>query len=181
MMQHVQEFVFFVALIFFFGLCFDEKNTTRVFCLHRRRKSLADLFDVGKTSYLENDWQSCATNFETAIKAYKSYKNINTQCRRQCHEVPKKDLILAENFNEELLFFEKKVLSTLCLLKCKFSQLDFVGADEFMHKDQLFLYESVEAYNYLQLCYYQVSTYLLISHLCSMQPKDKLDFLSCLL
>ena len=70
--------------------------------------------------------------------------------------MPKQDLILAENASEELLFYEKKVLSTLCLLKCKFSQPDFVSADEFVHREQLFLHETFEAYNYLQLCYYQV-------------------------
>ena len=105
---------------------------------------------------LENDWQSCVTNFETAIKAYKSYIKINSQCRRQCQEVSKQDLILEENSSEELLFYEKKVLITLCLLKCKFSQPDFVSADEFVHRDQLFPFETLEAYNYLQLCYYQV-------------------------
>ena len=106
--------------------------------------------------FLENDWQSCVSNFERSIKAYKSYITINTLCRRQCQNVPKQDLILAENASEELLFYEKKVLSTLCLLKCKFSQPDFVSADEFVHREQLFLHETFEAYNYLQLCYYQV-------------------------
>ena len=106
--------------------------------------------------FLENDWQSCVSNFEKSIKAYKSYITINTLCRRQCQNVPKQDLILAENASEELLFYEKKVLSTLCLLKCKFSQPDFVSADEFVHREQLFLHETFEAYNYLQLCYYQV-------------------------
>ena len=112
--------------------------------------------------FLENDWQSCVSNFERSIKAYKSYITINTLCRRQCQNVPKQDLILAENASEELLFYEKKVLSTLCLLKCKFSQPDFVSADEFVHREQLFLHETFEAYNYLQLCYYQVRHFLTI-------------------
>jgi len=160
MMQHVhQNFVFSATvLIFFFVLCFQENNNS-VFCVQRRRKSLADLFELGKTSYLENDWQSCVSNFEKSIKAYKSYITINTLCRRQCQNVPKQDLILAENASEELLFYEKKVLSTLCLLKCKFSQPDFVSADEFVHREQLFLHETFEAYNYLQLCYYQLKRY----------------------
>ena len=154
-MQHVQKhFVFSIVLSFFYALCFQQANN--VFCLHLRRKSLADLFEAGKNFYLENDWQSCVSNFEKSIKAYKSYITINTLCRRQCQNVPKQDLILAENASEELLFYEKKVLSTLCLLKCKFSQPDFVSADEFVHREQLFLHETFEAYNYLQLCYYQV-------------------------
>ena len=76
--------------------------------------------------------------------------------------MPKQDLILTEKASEELLFYEKKVLSTLCLLKCKFSQPDFVSADEFVHREQLFLHETFEAYNYLQLCYYQVRHFLTI-------------------
>ena len=118
--------------------------------------------------FLENDWQSCVSNFERSIKAYKSYITINTLCRRQCQNVPKQDLILAENASEELLFYEKKVLSTLCLLKCKFSQPDFVSADEFVHREQLFLHETFEAYNYLQLCYYQVRHFLTIQSLCAV-------------
>ena len=80
--------------------------------------------------------------------------------------MPKKDLILTESTDEELLFYEKKVLSTLCLLKCKFSQPDFVSADEFLHRDQLFLYETLEAYNYLQLCYFQVSKSFIYAESC---------------
>ena len=72
MMQHVQKhFVFSIVLSFFYALCFQQANN--VFCLHRRRKSLADLFEAGKNFYLENDWQSCVTNFETAIKAYRVF------------------------------------------------------------------------------------------------------------
>lgn len=73
-----------------------------------KRKSLTELYENGKNSYLENSWESCVTNFQKAIKAYQSYIEINVKCKKKCKKVPETDLILlAENSDEELAFFEK--------------------------------------------------------------------------
>ena len=121
----------------------------------KKPSNLEDLYAAGKSAYLENDWQKCVETFEAAIKGYKAFIDLNIKCRRQCNST--QDRILTHGTrDEELVFYERKILSTLCLLRCKFADGSFVSQNEFMSKDQLFLYESLEPYNYLQLCYFQV-------------------------
>ena len=87
---------------------------------------------------------------------------INLSCKRQCQKSDKekvkndRKILPIEAHDEDLEFYEKKILEALCLLQCKFNHPDFFSDDEFLPKDQLYLYESLEPYNYLQLCYYQV-------------------------
>lgn len=129
----------------------------------KKRKSLTELYVNARHAYLDNEWTKCADGFEEAIAAYRKYIKVNLECKQKCNkkeEGNRAGLISGVN-NSELAFYEKKVVTTLCLLRCKFSHQDYLSNDEFITKEQLGLYESLEPYNFLQLCYHQV---LLLSH-----------------
>lgn len=126
----------------------------------KKRKSLTELYVDARHAYLDNDWAKCAQGFEKAIEAYKAYLRVNVECKQKCKNEEEKrgksDLISAGANSKDLAFYEKKVITTLCLLRCKFSHPDYLSNDEFTSKNQLELYESLEPYNFLQLCYHQV-------------------------
>ena len=121
-------------------------------------KSFSEWYEVGRLAYLDNDWEQCVQGFEKALTAYKTYKNISLGCKRMCQKSTKNQHILTQaNLEDDLQFYQKKILYTLCNIKCKAASPFFVRDDDFVKKEVLEHFESQEPYNYLQLCYHQVS------------------------
>ena len=121
-------------------------------------KSFAEWYEFGRLAYLDNDWEQCVQGFEKALQTYKTHKNISLGCKRQCQNDTKNQHILNQaNLEDDLQFYQKKILYTLCNIKCKAASPFFVRDDDFVNKEVLAHFESQEPYNYLQLCYHQVS------------------------
>ena len=79
-----------------------------VFVPQIETKGLASLFEAGKASYLDNDWPACVTNFEAALKAYRSFRRINLSCKRQAAHRIFCNIIVSVRI---IKFFEKEVLT----------------------------------------------------------------------
>lgn len=91
---------------------------------------------------------------------YKAYKRMITNCRRKCRtKAAGSALIFAEDI-EDLHFYEKKVGETLCLLTCNQEYREIVGSKALKmlprETEQKLLRNNV--YEYLHICYYQVTT-----------------------
>lgn len=148
------------ALLVAFILCF------RCFSFgEATNKSFSEWYEIGRLAYLDNDWELCVQGFEKAVQAYKSYQNINLACKKQCQNRTKdnQDKIFqirkedSTHLDDDLLFYSKKIFYTLCIIKCKATSTNFVKDDDFVSKKVLEHFEALEPYNYLQLCYFQVS------------------------
>ncbi len=124
-------------------------------------KSFEELFNLGKEAYLSNDWSVCSVNMEKAIRTYKEFSEIMLECQESCHNFVF-DHMIDKEF-EELRFYEKMIRSTLCLIRCKKAKFgDSADANhQFASEATIQLFETKEPYNYLQLCYSQVSNFFL--------------------
>lgn len=118
-------------------------------------KNYEDLYNIGKDSYLANDWKNCVKYFNLALEDYHYYKDAVTNCKMQCRKEVSDFTPLQPVDIDDFHFFEKMTRNTLCLIKCKKTALGKdrvemvspVVAENFFNKGP---------YNYLQLCYYQV-------------------------
>ena len=153
------------ALLVAFILCFRRFHFGEA-----TNKSFSEWYEIGRLAYLDNDWEHCVQGFEKAVQAYKSYQNINLGCKKQCQnqsrdnqdtilQITKEDSTHLEDESKllSLSYESKKIFYTLCIIKCKATSTNFVKEDDFVSKKVLEHFEALEPYNYLQLCYFQVS------------------------
>ena len=113
-------------------------------------ESFAHLYDLGKESYLDEDWDFCVKYMEGAIAEFHTYQTDLSKCRRQCdiqHEpLMKQDV-------ENLHFFEQQIKTTLCLMRqCGAGVIQSQTPQKTLSE-----FQAKEPYNYLQLCYLKVS------------------------
>ena len=136
-----------------------------------RWMNFEDLFLYGKDAYLSNDWKMCIYYMEKAVEDYRFYNDQVIRCKMECRRdadwspAPSAEsetsssvaLLVGEDADEDVRFFEKAVRNTLCLMKCK--RLLF-GKDraEQTAAETIKEFESKSPYNYLQLCYHQVKS-----------------------
>jgi hypothetical protein len=114
------------------------------------------LYRDGIEAYLEEKWQDCIDNLEHALSGYRTLKQITVNCRIKCHaEADESRTLMGPRNIDDLQFFEKMVRKTLCLLKC--SRHNPKGGLNGLPKDVEKEFEDLKPYEYLQLCYYQVS------------------------
>ena len=118
-------------------------------------KNYEDLFNVGKDSYLANDWANCVKYFNLALDDYHYYKEAVNNCKMQCRKEVSDFTPLQPKDLDDFHFYEKVTRNTLCLMKCKRTAL---GKDrvELITKTVAESFDNKGPYNYLQLCYYQV-------------------------
>lgn len=119
------------------------------------QKSCDVLYRDGVEAYLDERWQDCIDSFERAVSEYRTLKQNTVNCRIQCHAEADESSFMGPKEMDDLQFFEKMVRNTLCLLKCNKhnSKGGMNGLPEKVQKD----FEHLRPYEYLQLCYYQVS------------------------
>ena len=124
-------------------------------------KSFSEWYELGRLSYLDNDWVHCVEGFEKALQAFKSYQKINLSCKKKCQQEAQEETMLQgqdpSHLDNDLQFYSQKIFYTLCSIKCKSTSKSYVKDDDFASKEVLQHFEALEPYNYLQLCYFQVS------------------------
>lgn len=140
-------------------------------------ENCADLYEKGVEAYLENDFESCANYFEQALQKYHLYMDKLLYCRIKCKEEAEMSFPLFKVDIEHLMFYERAIKNTLCILKCKKRYADIFG-DFNINPETEQLFDDRKPYEYLHLCYYQTKqmqkaanaafTYL-VSH-----PDDKI-------
>lgn len=115
------------------------------------QQDFVQLFDDGKQAYLDEAWSRCIEKMRGSIDAFKAHKKALVRCRIGC----KREAEIVEPLSrvdvEDLQFFDKKVRTTLCLLRC--SKENNV---KFYKQKVLEEHERLAPYDYLQLCYFQV-------------------------
>ena len=135
----------FSVLLILFNICVcDESPLT-----------FEEWYEMGKEAYLENNWEKCVENIEKSLETYHTHIQAILKCGHQCKN-SKNQTIFNDNQDSELVFFECKIKTTLCLLQCKSNAKDFKKDNEYVSKEVIKEFEDYEPYNYLQLCYHQV-------------------------
>lgn len=118
-------------------------------------KTCDAVYRDGIEAYLEERWQDCIDNFEHALSSYRLLKQTTVNCRLMCHAAADETSPMGPKSVDDLQFFEKMIRTTLCLLKCsKHNPKDGLNG---LPKSVLKELEDLKPYEYLQLCYYQVS------------------------
>lgn len=130
------------------------------------RKSCDVLYRDGVEAYLDERWQDCIDRFERAVTDYRVLKQDTVNCRVKCHAEADESTFMGPKEVDDLRFFEKMVRNTLCLLKC--NKYNPKGGLNGMPKDVQKEFEELKPYEYLQLCYFQVSG-ILAKQFCSSE------------
>ncbi|XP_044257307.1 prolyl 3-hydroxylase 1-like [Tribolium madens] len=112
------------------------------------------LYEKGVEAYLDNRFNACIVHFENAIQKYRDYRKKLQNCRIMCKEEADLSEPLYPTDIDDLLFFEKAVKNTLCIMRCK-----KVYKDNFfkfnVNKETEKLFEDLKPYEYLHICYFQ--------------------------
>jgi len=130
-------------------------------------KSCDVLYREGVEAYLDERWQDCIDSFERGVSEYRTLKQNTVNCRIECHSEADESPFMGPKEIDDLQFFEKMVRNTLCLLKC--SKYNPKGGLNGLPKDVQKEFEQLRPYEYLQLCYFQVSG-LLAKQFYSAEP-----------
>jgi len=119
------------------------------------QKSCDVLYRSGVEAYLDERWQDCIDSFERAVTEYRVLKQNTVNCRIKCYEEADESPLMGPKEVDDLQFFEKLVRNTLCLLKC--NKYMPKGGLNGLPKNVQEEFEQLRPYEYLQLCYFQVS------------------------
>ena len=92
-----------------------------------------------------------------AITDYRYYTQVAVKCKSQCKdEAARFKPSFPDVDVDDLHFFERLVGQTLCLMTCK-SEVLGSHREEHIPAETIKDFETKNPYNYLQLCYHQVS------------------------
>lgn len=118
-------------------------------------KTCETLYEEGVRAYLDNNFEECVGRFEESIEKYKLYSKSVQNCRLKCKdEAELSDWLYTVNI-DDLRFYEKAIKNTLCIIKCKSD--DNVFAKYNLNHEVEALFENRKPYEYLHICYFQVS------------------------
>lgn len=124
-------------------------------------ESCVDLYEEGVEAYLENRFADCVENFEKALRKYRSYNKLLQGCRLKC----KYDAELSEPMYpvdiDNLLFYERAVRQTLCIMECRRGSPDVFGRFNINPETEK-LFEDLKPYEYLHICYLKVKLFILL-------------------
>lgn len=119
-------------------------------------ESCINLYEKGVEAYLDNRFDVCVTNLENAVEKYRVYTKKLQNCRLKCRDIADLSEPLYPVDVDNLLFYEKAIKTTLCIVKCKRKHRDvFSGFNINQQTEKLF--EEQKPYEYLHICYFQVS------------------------
>ena len=120
-------------------------------------RSATEWFKLGVDAYLSEHWAGCVRNFENAIVEWNFFRQANIDCRLRCGEEARRVPPLFPDDVDHLQYAEELVRTTLCIMKCK--KLAFRGrkTPEGLSTAEQRPFRELKPYEYLQLCYYQVS------------------------
>lgn len=126
------------------------------------QQDFVQLFEEGKQDYLDESWSQCIDKMRLSSEAYKRHKKAVVRCRIGCKQEAENVEPLSRVDVEDLQFFDKKVRTTLCLLKCaKENNI------KFYKQTVLDEYARLIPYDYMQLCYFQVTEIYWVNFLLS--------------
>lgn len=130
---------------------------THVHCFQQNAsESCVGLYEKGVESYLENNFSECINYFEKAVIKYQQYRKTLQNCRLACKREAEDAEPLYPVDVENLSFFEKTIRTTLCVIKCHDKLIGDSGKFN-INEDIESLFEKKKPYEYLHLCYFQVS------------------------
>lgn len=109
----------------------------------------SQLFQAGVEAYRQEKWLSCISYFSQSMDDFKLYRKKITSCRRTCHAVEKEGDFITNKTDIENFFFETTLKHTLCLLRCKNTQLHDRATAYVPDVDDAF--ERLIPYDYLQV------------------------------
>ena len=144
---------------------------------HKRNisRTFIDTFDDGLTAYLDHSWPKCIEEIEQSISDFHDYYKTVASCRIKC-EYDQREItpMYSENV-ENLHFYESIIKKTLCLEQCKRILLpnvkDFFSMDSWSKS----MFRARMPYQYIQLCYYKVQTFIISTHQHYFNKKYFLD------
>lgn len=135
-----------------------------------KTESCAVLYEEGVKAYLDNQYQDCITYFERAIENYRLYSKSVQNCRLKCADEAELSEPLYAVDVEDLHFYEKTIKKTLCIIKCK-SDKKIFGKFNLNHETES-LFENRKPYEYLHICYFQVSKSTKQNVFCDYYPEN---------
>lgn len=125
-------------------------------------ESCAVLYEKGVDAYLENRYEDCVTHLEAAINSYRVYIMKLQNCRLSCTEEAENSEPLYTVDLENLRFYEKAIINTLCIIKCQ-KRHHIYNFNINLATTEVF--ENRKPYEYLHICYFQVWVYKNLSML----------------
>ncbi|KAJ8930442.1 hypothetical protein NQ314_016769 [Rhamnusium bicolor] len=117
-------------------------------------ETCVQLYEKGVEAYLENRFIDCVDYFEKALEKYRSYTKKLQNCRLQCKYEAELSEPLYPVDIENLLFYEKAIRQTLCIVKCKKENSEIFGNFN-INQEMEKLFEDQKPYEYLHICYFQ--------------------------
>ncbi|XP_031839217.2 prolyl 3-hydroxylase 1 isoform X1 [Nomia melanderi] len=124
-------------------------------------RTLHEIFRDAVQAYLEEDWDGCIEDFNEVSHGYKMYKRMVTNCRQKCRMRAAGDApIFPENI-EDLHFYEKKLVETLCLLTCNQEYREIAGTLTLKTLPRETEHKLIDyrVYEYLHICYFKKDRY----------------------
>ncbi|XP_055329429.1 cartilage-associated protein-like [Paramacrobiotus metropolitanus] len=109
-------------------------------------------YESGIVSYNQEKWLACIAYFNEAVKQYKIYKDKTISCRRICNEIQSDREAVTTANDTENRFLEIAISKTLCLLRCRKSELGGVQLPYAPQVDEAI--EDLMPYHYMQFCYF---------------------------
>lgn len=132
-------------------------------------RSATEWFKLGVDAYLSEHWDGCVRAFENAIVEWHSFRQANIDCRLRCGDEARRAPRLFPDDVEHLHYAEELVRSTLCIIKCKKQAFRSRKTPEALPASEQKVFRDLKPYEYLQLCYYQVSCRLYPTLCCRLQ------------
>lgn len=122
------------------------------------RKPFTQLYDIGVSAYLENNWNDCIVHLELAMHEFKVYRQGTVNCRLHCAYQNDLEEPFYQVSTDGLQFFDLMLKRTVCLSNCYKKTLKSQYLPPFFVSQYYFeRFLSMRPYEYLQLCYYRVS------------------------
>jgi len=118
------------------------------------------LYESGINAYNQQNWFECSALMNRAITARRAYWDNVVECRSQCAQLHPVYDIAVRNLVDPLYVYRASQRSK-CIEDCK--QSKFGGQADVPFNDELEqAFDSLEPYDYLQICAYKVKKYFLL-------------------
>jgi hypothetical protein len=115
------------------------------------------LYNEGKDAYYEERWGQCVAYILKSLEDYRFYRRNLAHCRLSCKTISasmvnKKRRNLGDNM--DMLFLYGSVQNSDCMRRCR--KKIFGKRPEVTDQEILHAFETLEPYNFLQLCFFKV-------------------------
>ncbi|KAF7287698.1 hypothetical protein GWI33_003341 [Rhynchophorus ferrugineus] len=107
------------------------------------------------TAYLEDRYEDCVNYFEKALQIFRSSQQLIQNCRLTCKQESDYANPLYPVDVEDLMFYDKTLRNTLCIVKCRQENVNDIYDDVQKFQD---IFDKRIPYEYLNLCYFKVNS-----------------------